>query len=390
MTARPETATGPRRGQAAAAAPAASGSGILPGLGSRGQDGGDGGPRPRRRHGRWLAPVISLLVLLVIVGSVGTYLYSWYSAKHANYSGEGYGQVTIQVKPGDFADNLVPQLLSMHVIKASEPFMAAAKANNPTGLQPGYFRLHRHMNAALAWAALLNPKNRIQTTVTIPDGQRLSSILPELARQTGIKVSAFEAAAKDTGALGLPAYAHGSLEGYLYPDTYNFAPGVSAHGVLQEMVSKFNSVATSLNLQSRAKTVNLTPGQVITIASLLEAEGTPKYYGQIARVIDNRLNIKMFLGLDTTVLYALHKSGFKLSPQQLKVNSPYNTFIHKGLPPGPIDNPTAAAIHAALNPPKGNWLYFITVDPKKGITKFTSSYHQFLRFQAECRANNAC
>ncbi|MGO9164426.1 MAG: endolytic transglycosylase MltG [Streptosporangiaceae bacterium] len=365
------------------------GGGLLPGFADRHDDGGPG-KRPRRRHGRWLAPLISLAVLLVIIAAAGTYAYRWYAAKHANYSGSGFGSVTIEVKPGDGPRSLLPQLLSKGVIKAADPFVAAADNYDPSGLLPGYFRLHKHMNAELAWRLLLNPKSRIQTTVSLPDGMRLPAILALLSKQTHISLHQFTIAAADTPALGLPSYAHGSLEGYLYPDTYSFAPGTTAIGILQQMVTKFNSEANTLHLISQAKAVNLLPGQVITIASLLEVEGTPKYYSQVARVIDNRLNQGVALQLDSTVLYALHKTGFMLTPQQLKVKSPYNTFIHKGLPPGPIDNPTAAAIQAALHPAKGNWTYFVTTDPSQGITKFTNSYSQFLRYETVCRAHHAC
>jgi UPF0755 protein len=98
----------------------------------------------------------------------------------------------------------------------------------------------------------------------------------------------------------------------------------------------------------------------------------------------------MKLGLDSTVNYALHRFGVHLTAAQLRVNSPYNTFIHAGLPPGPIDNPGDAAIRAALNPAHGNFLYFVTVNLKTGLTKFTSSAAQFQQFVAECDQNNAC
>ena len=101
---------------------------------------------------------------------------------------------------------------------------------------------------------------------------------------------------------------------------------------------------------------------------------------KIARVIYNRLNAKMPLELDSTVLYALHSRAPDVSVAQTKTKSPYNTYLHTGLPPGPIDSPGAIAIHAALHPTKGNWLYFLTVNPKTGETKFTNSYPQFLTY----------
>ena len=121
--------------------------------------------------------------------------------------------------------------------------------------------------------------------------------------------------------------------------------------MLQAMVARFNQEAATIDLPAAAQAAHLTPGQVITVASIMEAEaGNPKYYRQVAEVIYNRLNLGMKLGLDSTVNYALHRFGVHLTVSQLHVNSPYNTFIHTGLPPGPIDSPGDAAIEAALHP----------------------------------------
>jgi UPF0755 protein len=247
------------------------------------------------------------------------------------------------------------------------------------------------MNSALAYALLLNPASRIQSVVTIPDGLRETQILAALEAKTGTSASAFAKALKDTPALGLPSYANGNPEGFLYPATYNFNPGTSALSVLQTMVAQFNQEASSIGLTAAAKTGKLTPNQVVTVASILEAEaGSPKYYADVAEVIYNRLNDGMFLGLDSTVNYALHRFGVSLTNAQLHVNSPYNTFIHLGLPPGPIDSPGNAAILAALHPAHGNLLYFVTVNIKTGLTKFATTAAGFQQLKNECDANNSC
>jgi UPF0755 protein len=113
----------------------------------------------------------------------------------------------------------------------------------------------------------------------------------------------------------------------------------------------------------------------------------PRDYGKAARTIDNRLNNGTPLQLDTTVLFALHKTGFSLTKSELAVKSPYNTFLHTGLPPGPIDSPGAAAIAAVLHPPKGNWTFFVTIDPKTGRTGFTNSEAQFNKWVKESDQN---
>lgn len=126
------------------------------------------------------------------------------------------------------------------------------------------------------------------------------------------------------------------------------------------------------------------------MASILEAEGTPKYYAEIAEVIYNRLNNGTPLGLDSTVNYALNRFGVSLTQSQMQVNSPYNTFTHKGLPPGPIDSPGDAAIQAALHPDHGIETYFVTVNLQTGLTLFTNSPTQFAQDVQECDQNKAC
>jgi UPF0755 protein len=345
---------------------------------------------PRRKRGRMAAPLISIVVILALVGGAGIYVLTKYRAAHANYTGPGTGSVTFEVKSGDNAITLAPELVKAGVIKAADPFIAAAKASpDAANLTPGTFRLQKHMNAAMAWALLFNPKSRIQTTVTITDGQRntVAGVLASLAKQTGKPVSAFTQALKDIKALGLPSYAHGNPEGYLFPATYNFPPGTTPLKMLRTMVEAFNQQATSMGLAAAAKKGHLTEAAVITEASLLEAEVGPSDYAKAARTIDNRLNQGIDLQLDSTVLFALKITGFSLTTKQLHTPSPYNTFLHKGLPPGPIDSPGAAAIHAVLSPAKGNWIWFVTIDPKTGRTGFTDSEAQFEKWVKESNQN---
>ncbi len=367
---------------------ASQGGGLIPGFGDTGSRRGRGG-RPRRRVGRVLAPLLAL-VLLAALGAGGYKIYRHFQSP--DFTGPGTGDVTVQVLPGDTATSLAPRLVKLGVVASTTSFISAAKDSpNPDGLQPGFFRLHHHMNSAMAYALLLNPSSRIQSVVTIPEGLRATQILTTLEQKTGTSASAVTAALKDTAALGLPSYAKGNPEGYLFPATYTFNPGTSALTMLKTMVGRYNQEAASINLTAAAKAAQLTPSQVITVASILEAEaGNPKYYADVAEVIYNRLNQGMFLGLDSTVNYALHRFGVSLTTTQLHVNSPYNTFIHLGLPPGPIDSPGNAAIEAALHPAHGDLLYFVTVNVKTGLTKFATTAAGFQQLENECNQNNSC
>jgi UPF0755 protein len=351
---------------------------------------GRGGRRPRRRF-RWIAPLAALLVIVVPLAVGGFYAYSFYMSKYhpADYSGEGTGSVVVQVVSGENATDLGPQLVKLGVVASARAFVLAAEhSTSSAGLLPGFYGLHKHMQASLAYALLVNPKNMVQVTVTIPEGWRESQTVGFLGAKSGIPASAYRAALRNPAALGLPSYAHGNAEGYLFPATYEVQPHETALSVLKGMVQSFNAEAAQVNLPTAARQVRLTEGQVITMASLVQAEGGRlSDYQKIARVIYNRLAQGIPLQLDSTVLYGLNTFGIIASDQQLNSPSPYNTYKHKGLPPGPIDSPGNAAIQAVLHPATGNWLYFVTVNPKTGETLFTSSLTQFEQFRQELQKN---
>ena len=351
------------------------------------------GHRPKRRR-RSRAGMVALVVLVLFLGGLvggGAYAYHWYSGRHADWTGsKGYGTVLITVPAGAIAcGSLETTLVSKGVVASASAFCTVAKASSQANLlQPGTFRLHKHMGAALAWKLLISPKARVQTTVAIPDGMRASKVIALLAAKTGIPLSQFQSALNNTAALGLPSWANRNPEGFLWPATYDFQPGTSALAMLQTMVKQFNTEIAGLNLAAKAKAAKFTEYQVIIQASLLEGEVPPKYYAQVARVIDNRLNQSppWDLGLDSTVAYAVNKYIYNLTQSDLNVNSPYNTTKHAGLPPGPIDSPDVAAIQAVLHPAQGDWLYFITVN-KQGQTMFTSSSSQFTIWDQEAKRN---
>jgi UPF0755 protein len=297
-----------------------------------------------------------------------------------------------RIFPGDTAGVVGQRLQQAGVVASARAFSNAAKASGQgSSLEPGYYRVRLHMNAALAFALLLKPSSRMLTKVTIPEGWRLSQIIAALGRDTG-NPQGYQQAVRNVPALNLPSFAHGHAEGYLFPATYSIPPNTPPLKVLQDMVTRFGEEAASISLPSAAAHAELTQSDVIIVASLIQAEGRrPSDFPKIARVIYNRLNSspQIRLQLDSTVMYALHRYGIIASSQQIKVKSRYNTYLHTGLPPGPIDSPGAAAIDAALHPAHGPWMYFVTVDPKTGETKFTSSFAQFQQFRAELESNIA-
>jgi uncharacterized YceG family protein len=343
--------------------------------GGRGGGGGwdDDGGTPRRRSTiRRLAPWIALLVILTPILIGGLYVYHLYENKYhpADYAGPGTGSVTVQVASGDTAFSLGPRLQSLGVVASARAFELAAEqttsttgttTGTPPGLEAGFYKLHMHMQASLAWAALLNTKNRVQLTVTIPEGKRASQVILILAKETSIPASKFQAVINDPAQLGLPSYAKGKVEGYLFPATYTIQPNATAAQILKAMVQRYDIEAQAINISSAAQRVHLSPAQVIIEASLAQAEGgSVSDYPKIARVIANRLANGMHLQFDSTVLYGLGKYAVSATIAETRTPGPYNTYLNAGLPAGPICNPGNAAIQAVLHPASGNWLYFLT------------------------------
>ncbi len=379
----------PRRRRASASSGGASSGGASSrGASSRGPKGSRGA---RRRRLRWIAPLAALLIILIPVAIGGSYAYSFYMSKYhpADYSGLGTGYLVVQVPSGATPTSLGPQLVKLGVVASARAFVLAAEhSSNPSGLLPGFYGMHKQMKASLAYALLLNPKSLVQVPVTIPEGWRLTQIVAYLGAKSGIPASDYEKVLNDPAQLHLPAYSGGKPEGYLFPATYEVVPHETALGVLTAMVQRFEQEAAILNLPAAAKQVHLTESQVIIMASLVQAEGGRlSDYPKIARVIYNRLAQGIPLQLDSTVLYGLNTYGIIASDQQLNSTSPYNTYKYKGLTPGPIDSPGAAAIQAVLNPAAGDWIYFVTVDPKTGLTLFTASEAQFEQYRAELEHN---
>lgn len=313
---------------------------------------------------RRLAPWIALLVILVPIVGGGLYGYSLYMAKFhpADYTGSGTGPaVTVEVRQGDTASSVAPELARLGVVASARAFVLAAEnSTSKAGLEPGTYRLSRHMKAALAYAAMLNPKNRMQLTLGIPEGQRVAQVIATLAKNMNVPVTEFQDVLNHPSQLGLPSYAKGKAEGFLWPATYNIQPKTKPLQVLQSMVGKFNQVARQQNFQSQASARGLSMHQLLIEASIVQAEGNrPDELPKIARVIVNRLNRNMPLQFDSVLEYGQNRFAVNIQNSWARIPGPYNDFQNRGLPPTPICNPGLDAINAVLHPAPGNWLYFL-------------------------------
>ncbi|WP_448623708.1 endolytic transglycosylase MltG [Geodermatophilus sp. URMC 64] len=321
----------------------------------------------RRRRRRPVAVLLSLVVLAALVGGVffgGQKLLGLFTAE--DYTGQGTGSVDIRVQNGDTLSDIGRTLVEADVIASVSPFVDAAETEpDAMGITAGVYRLRHQMSGAAALDLLLDPAARLVSRVTIPEGLIVTETLQRIADTANLPIADLQAAAADPAALGLPAYANGSLEGFLFPATYDVEPGDTAADVLRGMVARTTQALDELGVPQDQRLT------VLTKASLVQAEASStEDMAKVAQVLENRLRISMPLQLDTTVNYANGKSGITTTPEDRANPSPYNTYLHPGLPPGPIGNPGEDAIRAVLNPTPGDWLFFVVVNPDSGETRF--------------------
>jgi UPF0755 protein len=222
------------------------------------------------------------------------------------------------------------------------------------------------------------------TTLAIPEGWRASQVYTAVDKALALPAGSTKKSL-DKAALKLPNDAEGNPEGYLFPATYPLQEKGTPDKLLALMVDtaneKFNGAPIAAGAQRNAMNVY----QAVTIASIVQAEAATKAdMGKVARVIFNRLERGMPLQMDSTINYALNRSTLRTTESDTRIESPYNSYQRMGLPPTPISNPGEEAMRAAINPPPGNWLYFVTVRP--GETRFTADYQEHQRNVAEFNA----
>jgi UPF0755 protein len=305
-----------------------------------------------------------------------------------DYSGEGTGSVTVVVHDGDSASTIGKTLASAGVVRSSSAFATAASENSRSrDIAPGTYRLHEHMQASLAVALMLKPSSLVSYRVTIPEGFTAAAIVARIAADTPITAASLQAALAAPASLGLPAYAGGHVEGFLFPATYDIAPGETATQLLSAMVTRYGQAAQQVGLASGAKRLGMSEYAVLTLASIVQREGLLiTDYPKIAEVFINRIHAGMRLDSDATLYYILGPNHGPLTATDLALNSPYNTRLNVGLPPTPINSPGAAALEAVIHHANGPYFYFVTID-KAGHTAFAKTLTQFNKLAAESVAN---
>jgi UPF0755 protein len=255
------------------------------------------------------------------------------------------------------------------------------------------------MSAKAALELMLNTAESVKVArVSIAAGKTAAEVAQILQNSTmKLPAGAAAKALKNPAAQGLPPYAHGNAEGFLYPGTYDVPKDATAATMLKLMTANYAKTAASLDLVNAAKKKNLDPYQAVIVASIIAAETNRQQdYGKVARVIYNRLAAGMKLQMDSTIHYVVGRDGGVFTTKEQRDDpSPYNTYKHAGLPPTPINSPTRAELSAALNPTPGSWKYFTLVNLETGETAFatTPEEHQanVKKLQTWCQAHeNRC
>ncbi|NLU80454.1 endolytic transglycosylase MltG [Micromonospora sp. HNM0581] len=356
--------------------------------------------------------VLALLLAVVLLGGIGGAAFYGFDRIQnylvtPDYEGGGTEEVTVQIPQGAFLADMAVALYDAGVVKSTKAFIEAADENSRSrNIQPGTYQLRKQMSGELALAAMLDPQNRVVNGLTIPEGRTAKGIFKLLSEHTEIPVEEFEAAAKDPEKLGVPDWwfertdgvkPKKSIEGFLFPDTYEIPPDATAEVILGQMVDHFLTVTGEMEFADRVQEERggISPYEALIVASLAQAEaGTKTDLGKVARVAYNRVYRGNFdcgcLEMDVTVNYYLELTGQKTKTSgqmtQSDLDNPDNPYNRKlrGMIPTPINNPGKEALEGAMDPPVGDWLFFVAVD-KEGNSAFAETYEDHLKNEAKAR-----
>jgi UPF0755 protein len=352
----------------------------------------DKGPSKKtKRRRRFLALVLTLTVFVVAVAVGAQFLKPLLGGdKVADYPGPGTGSVTITVEPGAGPKSVATELESKKVVANADTFLKVFAASGGD-LSPGTFTMRQEMKNSDAVDILLNKDKGKVMYFALSAGLRISESLQAISEGTGISASDLKALSDKPAQFGLPAKAK-NLEGYLAPGEYRFPLGSSAKDILQKLVG-----TTLGELKAQGVTDPAKQYDIVTVASIVQAEGGQAEYGDVAGAIYNRLkpNNTETNGLiqsDATVTYGLGIHSFHIDDaQKADKSNPYNTYANKGLPAGPIGSPGKTAIDAAAKPKTNNYLYWVTINLDTKETKFSKTLAEHLgyveQYNTWCAAN---
>ena len=323
---------------------------------------------------------VSGALLFAFVFTVAIHQVRAVSGNAPDFSCRSSGEeVIVHINSGDSGSTIAQTLFSKGVVKSAESYFRVAVGDERSQrVAPGDHRLTKANCATAVLNELLDTK-RIAGLIAVQEGMWVSEVLPQMYSAGFAKKDVTQALRKVKRPSGFTL-----TEGLLFPAQYSFDKDVSAEAALNSMITRAEQEMKRAGFYDGES--KFSPQKLLIIASLIQAEGSEEDFGKVSRVIYNRLAKGMPLQFDSTVHYVKKLRGnIFLSTQSTLIRSPYNTYQRYGLPPGPINNPGAKAMKAALNPEIGPWIYFITVAP--GDTRFTDNLGEFNQWKVEYKKN---
>lgn len=342
-------------------------------------------PMPPARGGggrKALRVVLALAVVAVLLaGAAGAYV-----LKQVNGSSGGE-DVAVAIPMGSSTQRIAAILDGKGVVSSARLFSLYVRVTGAGPFKAGDYTFRRN-SAYSAVVDTLDKGPQVQVLrLTIPEGLTLNQIADRVGRLEGRSRDRFLDLAK-SGQVRSQFQPAGStnLEGFLWPETYEFDPKDDELAILRRMVEAFDAAAAQLGLDQSPSKVNLNPYQTIIVASMIEEEAKlAEERGKVATVIYNRIKRGETLGIDATLRYGLNRPTEPLRQSDLASDNPYNTRKFKGLPPTPIASPGRSALEAALNPTPGPWLFYVLAD-RDGRHAFAVTITEFNRYKAEAQA----
>jgi UPF0755 protein len=349
-------------------------------------------PSKKVRRRRRLVALLLTLALFVTAAVVGAQFLKPLlgGGKLSDYPGPGTGQVKVSVLPGEGPVSVAAKLEEARVVANADTFVAALAASDGT-LNPGEYDFKQEMKNEDAVAVLLNEGQSKVMYVALNAGLRINESLEAISEGSGIPVAQFKALSDSPQQFGLPAKAK-NLEGFLAPGEHRFPLGSTPKDILTALVK-----VTKDELKAQGVTDPVKQYDVITVASIVQAEGGQAEYKDVAGAIYNRLkpNNTETAGLiqsDATVTYGLGRKSFHIDEdEKADKSNPYNTYAIPGLPVGPIGSPGKTAIDAAAKPKKNEYMYWVTINLDTKETKFSKTLEEHQRYVDQynvwCEAN---
>jgi UPF0755 protein len=364
------------------------------------------------RKRRFVRGFFLTLLIVIVVGTVflGSRVWHTVFGPGTDYTGDGVSDVVIQIHDGDSTRAIGETLEEHDVVATARAFIVAAEDNPAiSSIQPGFYQLRTEIPASNAVERLADPQNRVGKLV-IPEGRQLDDIrdvktnavtdgiFTLISKATCVKLDGERrclsvddlqqtASSASPSSLSVPDWAtnavkalgddHRRLEGLIAPGSFDIDPSAPPQDILSQLIEGSAYQYAQSGLLDTAKSLGMSPYQILTVASLVQREAKPQDFDKVARVIYNRSQERRTLEFDSTVNYPLDRIEVATTDADRAQQTPWNTYVRQGLPATPICSPGQPALAAAEHPAAGDWLYFVTID-MQGTTLFTRDYPQHL------------